>query len=186
MVSGRSSTGSSESSSSCSFGGPGPGPVTNNGESSSTVPQIQVDMIQAVAATNGPPLENNNHVLITLQEKRVITEFCHLLEKSKQLFNQLRYTYFWPYIKNQFTIAPSLKTLMVLVPGSFRLMAPRHQPSSLPEACMYRRLGVIVALPQCPPPFPVSRPTFLEPLISTQGCGSISKRTVPFWIRSMD
>lgn len=92
MVSGRSSTGSSESSSSCSFGGgPVPDPILNNGESSAPVPQIQVDMthIDMAAATNGQP-ENNNHVLITLQEKRVIAEFCHLLEKSKQLFNQLR------------------------------------------------------------------------------------------------
>ncbi|CAL8113583.1 unnamed protein product [Orchesella dallaii] len=83
MVSGRSSSGSSESSS-VSFGRP----ALNNGDASAPPQVQQVDMTQLVATTNGQP--ENNHVLLTLQEKRVIAEFCHLLEKSKQLFNQLR------------------------------------------------------------------------------------------------
>ncbi len=37
-------------------------------------------------ATNGVTMNSNVEDL----ERRIVTEFCHLLEKSKQLFNGLR------------------------------------------------------------------------------------------------
>lgn len=41
--------------------------------------QLEIKMSEDTAA---PPMDEN--------EKRIVNEFCHLLEKSKQLFNGLR------------------------------------------------------------------------------------------------